>query len=431
MKTHRRSQFIKYLASREYVLLLLIIGAVNLIPLVFATDVEPKYAITNSINPLLVGCNAFLARLNDGILTSSLALLLSLVAYFLIILRSFAFFRQKTSIERALLGVFVMLTFAGLHSHSLFFEGSIFPVAFLLLSLYSMYSWIEKGHNSLPPITSVLWGCMASLSHSPWILLIPISTIILYMWIRGQRTLFILSSTLYYAVATLLITAIWYYWQLGSLCNYYLLPQWTLFGNLQSILIGLLPWCVLVLFIPWKQARTANQELRKTPYHIFGAVTAVVSLMFGINSSEEFQFLALVAYPFLGMLAAELLFYLAKSNRPQLVYFTWLLNILAACICLGLLLAFMGFATCSDLIGEQAKTLTVILNQYNGITVTMMLLIFLAMLTTVYQLYRKSYSKLAYANIFLVYICLLCMDLTVTLYSCLPTKPLIDFFSFL
>ena len=116
------------------------------------------------------------------------------------------------------------------------------------------------------------------------------------------------------------------------------------------------------------------------------------------------------------MLSAEFIFYLVKDSRKRLIYFTWLLNLAVILLCAGMILLYTG-----DLSTIWRSDWTInteyLMEQHKGIMIMLILLQVVAILTIIYQVHRKSYSKIAYSGVFLVYVAFLSLDTIEVLYT--------------
>lgn len=417
MKAPRRSsRIITFLASRKYAVLVLILGLIGVTPkIVYPMDTS-FYSLdsVSTKQPLYGWCLQALSYLNDGALTPWLILLPSILGYLILTVCTFIFFSQRISIERALLGTLIMLTFVGMHGRVLFVCGVLLALMFLLLSLYGLYLWCERGQLSRIPWGPALLASGAILSYGTTVLVIPILVLVFYLLVRECRFTEIVRAVLYYTLVALMLPMLWY-WQQGLLDL--ALSIWDSSTSVVTPIVGLLPWVLLLVFVPWSEVTPAVRSFRKEkPYLLFSFLALSITLLLNIVFPKSFGALHPIAYPFAGMLSAEFIFYLVKDSRKRLIYFTWLLNLAVILLCAGMILLYTG-----DLSTIWRSDWTInteyLMEQHKGIMIMLILLQVVAILTTIYQVHRKSYSKIAYSGVFLVYVAFLSLDTIEVLYT--------------
>lgn len=417
MKAHRRSsRIITFLASRKYAVLVLILGLIGVTPkIVYPMDTS-FYSLdsVSAKQPLYEWCLQALSYLNDGALTPWLILLPSILGYLILTVGTFIFFSQRISIERALLGTLIMLTFVGMHGRVLFVSGVLLALMFLLLSLYGLYRWSESRQLSGIPWGPALLSSGAILSYGAMALVIPILVLVFYLLIKAYNVAQIARAVLSYILVAFILPILWY----G--CQGTVDPALYFWGSSYSVvllIIGFLPWILLLFFVPYSGLIPAIRNLKKEkPYLLFSFLTLFITLLLSILFPKSFGALHPIAYPFAGMLSAEFIFYLVKDSRKRLIYFNWLLNLAVILLCAGMILLYTG-----DLSTIWRSDWTInteyLMEQHKGIMIMLILSQVVAILTTIYQVHRKSYSKLAYSGVFLVYVALLSLDTIEVLYT--------------
>lgn len=417
MKAPRRSsRIITFLASRKYAVLVLILSLIGVTPMIVYPMDTSLYSLdgVSAKQPLYGWCLQALSYLNDGVLTPRLVLLPSILGYLILTVCTFIFFSQRISIERALLGTLIMLTFVGMHGRVPFVSGVLLALMFLLLSLYGLYLWCERGQFSRIPWGPALLASGAILLYGAMVLVIPILVLVFYLLLRGSRFTEIVRAVLYYTFVALMLPMLWY-WQQGLLDL--ALSIWDSSPSVVTPIIGLLPWVLLLVFVPWSEVNPAVRSIRKEkPYFLFSFLALSITLLLSIVFPKSFGALHLIAYPFAGMLSAEFIFYLVKDSRKRLIYFTWLLNLAVILLCAGMILLYTG-----DLSTIWRSDWTInteyLMEQHKGIMIMLILVQVVAILTTIYQVHRKSYSKIAYSGVFLVYVAFLSLDTIEVLYT--------------
>lgn len=417
MKAPRRSsRIITFLASRKYAVLVLILGLIGVTPkIVYPMDTS-FYSLdsVSTKQPLYGWCLQALSYLNDGALTPWLILLPSILGYLILTVCTFIFFSQRISIERALLGTLIMLTFVGMHGRVLFVSGVLMALMFLLLSLYGLYLWCERGQISRIPWGPAILASGAILSYGAMVLVIPILVLVFYLLVRECRFTEIVRAVLYYALAALMLPMLWY-WQQGLFDL--ALSIWDSSPSVVTPIVGLLPWVLLLVFVPWSEVNPAVRSFRKEkPYLLFSFLALSITLLLNIVFPKSFGALHLVAYPFAGMLSAEFIFYLVKDSRKRLIYFTWFLNLVVILICAGMILLYTGDLS-TIWRSDWVINVQYLMEQHKGIMIMLILLQVVAILTTIYQVHRKSYSKIAFSGVFLVYVAFLGIDTVEVLYT--------------
>lgn len=408
MTSSRRSRFITYLASRKYVLVVLIVGLVCLVPWLLC----PSNVVTfeyQEHTPLYGWLLDLLLALNGGRVSHFLIVLPSVFALLILCEQSFSFFCHKTTIERALLAVLFMITFEGLHCYQSLIGSRVLATMFVVLSLYSLYHWSEKFHLRGLPWGAGFLACGAVLSYGPLVLVSPVLIVTFYLWSRGYGPWSIARAVTLYTLIALFIPIIWY-WRQGILSSALLHPSREEYSLASSLLGGLFPWILLILFIPWSQARTSRGSLWRTkPYLLYSLFVMGTTCLVELISFGKSGILVSSMYPFAGILSAELVFYFAKYHRIRLLTFTWLINAISIMVCATMILIATG--ALSVLIDTPLViALETGVKKYFGLLTMFVLVLVVAILTTVYQTHRRSFSKLTYCNAFLAYLVLLNLD---------------------
>lgn len=366
----------------RYTLLLLLACVVSLIVFLgnawFNTKGEPREAVVavsmlkygNWILPVNNGvdiaykppffhwCIAALSLL-QGYVSEFTARLPSALALTAVVITGFRFYARRTSADVALLAAIITLTNFELHRAGTNCRVDMVLCAAMVLALYSLYRWSERGLRGLP-LAAVLCMSAAFLTKGPVGVVLPCLVTFAYMWIRGSGFLRLVWKFALVAIASCVLPVCWYVaaWTQGGDTFLELVyeenvlrflgkmsyeshvnPWWY---NVVTVVAGYVPYTLLVvmsLFVIkykkvkgrprewWEKFRTYIREMDNV--RLFSLLAIVLIFVFYCIPKSKRSVYLLPIYPFLAYFLAEYMVYLAKRHLRTLRAFGYVLFALA------------------------------------------------------------------------------------------------------
>jgi hypothetical protein len=265
--------------------------------------------------------------------------------------------------------------------------------AFIVMALYALYRWTERGTSGFPWLATVLMG-LATLTKGPVGILLPCLVIGAYLWIRGQRFTRIAGKMVVVALASCVLPALWYvaaYLQGGddflSLVVEENLGRFTgsmsyeshenpIYYNFLTLLSGYAPYTLLALISLFflrnirKKSDVAEPHTAvglKRYWHTFTAwiknmddvrlfsllSTLLIFIFYCIPKSKRSVYL-LPIYPFIAYFLAEYIIYLAKKAPRAIRIYGSILSVIAILLPISYIVIRAGWVNDSIFHGKHA-----------------------------------------------------------------------------
>lgn len=410
------------------------------LPTVYASEFAYKPPM---VHWLIAGVTSLLG----GEVTPISARLPSAIAMVILVMSSFHFFNPRVRFRTSYLAVLVLLTSFELHRTGQAARVDMVLTMFIVLTLYELYRWEEQRRLCGLPYLIPLLISGGILTKGPVALVLPMLIFVVYLLLFKDYSLKrILRAVFIPSILSLLLPAIWYYeaWQIGgdkflmlhfgeSISRFFhtspgelwypLGHQLPFYYPVIFLLAGILPWSILFFFVPWwrkdlYQQRPTGEErlgdmrismlngLRKV--HLFSLVVIIVTLVFYMIPSSKRGVYLLPLYPFMALMIAELLQQMSKSARKLLVAFSYFMAFVGLVVTVGLVLIVSGAyqkvipAEYAE-IHQQISQLQVGMSDYFPLTLLLIFGLFIIVLSTFYQSYRKGYTKLAFCAVMIMF----------------------------
>ena len=375
----------------RYTLILLALCVVSLIIFLgnacFNTKGEPREAIValsmlkygNWILPVNNGvdiaykppffhwCIAVLSML-QGYVSEFTARLPSALALTAMTVAGFRFYARRATAGVAMIAAIITLTNFEMHRAGTNCRVDMVLTAAIVLALYALYRWTERGMHGLP-WAAVLAMSVAFLTKGPVGVLLPCLVAFVYMWIRGAGFGRLLWKFALAATVSCVLPLCWYVaaWTQGGdnflelvyeenvlrfvgkmSYSSHVNPWWY---NVVTVVAGYVPYTLLVvmsLFVLkykkvngkprewWEKFRTYIRNMDDV--RLFSLLAIVLIFVFYCIPKSKRSVYLLPIYPFMAYFLSEYVIFLAKQHLRTLRAFGYVLCALAV-IVLGVFIA--------------------------------------------------------------------------------------------
>ncbi len=310
--------------------------------------------ITNGVDmaykpPLLHWSIASISAIT-GAVTEYTSRMPSAIALTLMVLGGFLFFAKRRGTELAFLTSLITLTNFEVHRAGMTCRVDMLLSALMVLALYCLYQWCEKGLKGVPWIAILLLSG-AVLTKGPIGLVLPCLVAAVYVWIRGMNFFRIFFSFFGVALAACVLPMMWYVaaWHQGGDAFLQLVLEENVLRflgkmtyashenpasyNFIMLLAGYAPYTLLVLFslftlkysLPknkpaewWTRFKNSIREMNDT--RLFSLLSIVIIFVFYCIPKSKRSVYLLPIYPFIAYFLAEYILYLIRM-KPKVVRF--------------------------------------------------------------------------------------------------------------
>ncbi len=274
----------------------------------------------------------------------------SAVALTVMTLAGYRFYARRRGAAPAMLAALLTLTTFEVHRAGVNCRVDMVLAAMMVLSLYALYVWGERGRRGVPWV-AVLCLSAAFLTKGPVGAALPCVVVWVFWWLRGQGALRPLVQLAGVGLASCVLPLLWYVaaWRQGGDAflalvmeeNVYRLlgkmtyashenPAWY---NVVTIVAGFVPYTLLAVFSLfalrpakpswqpgwWQRLRRRVREA--DPVRLFTLVSFVVIFVFYCIPKSKRSVYLLPVYPFLGYFLAEYVMWLWRRHRAAVKAF--------------------------------------------------------------------------------------------------------------
>lgn len=283
-----------------------------------------------------------------GAVTEYTSRMPSAISLAVMILACYIFFARRRGREVALLASLLALTNFEVHRAGMNCRVDMLLAAFMVLALFQLYKWGEKGLKGVP-VLAILSLSGAFLTKGPVGLVLPCGVVALFLLIRGVNFFRIFFSFLAVALASFIIPAFWYYaaWQQGGEPFLALVLEENVLRflgkmsysshenpwpyNVMTVITGFVPYTILVILSLFTLTYTKVTAKPKEWWgkfvawiknmddaRLFSLLSIVVMFVFYCIPKSKRSVYLLPIYPFIAYFLAEYILWLVK-NRPKSV----------------------------------------------------------------------------------------------------------------
>ena len=158
--------------------------------------------------PLFHWCIAALSSI-AGKVTEYTSRMPSALALIAMVLGGFLFYAKRRGASVALLMGLITLSNFEVHRAGMNCRVDMMLTAFIVLALYQLYRWCEKGQKGFPWIATLFMGC-ATLTKGPVGILLPCMVTGVFLLIRGTSFFKAFFSMALVAITSFILPALWY-----------------------------------------------------------------------------------------------------------------------------------------------------------------------------------------------------------------------------
>lgn len=333
--------------------------------------------------PLFHWCIALFSTVAGGV-SEYTSRMPSAVALALMVLGGYGFYARRQGSELAFLMGLITLTNFEVHRAGTNCRVDMLLSALMVLALYQLYRWGEKGLKGVP-WTGILCLSGAFLTKGPVGMALPCLVVAVFLWIRGMKFGRIFLSFLGVGLASCVLPLVWYvaaYRQGGDEFLQLVLEEnvYRLLGkmsyeshenpayyNLITVIAGYVPYTLLVLislfalkYRKWsgKPAAWWNRfraYVRKMDdVRLFSLLSIVLIFVFYCIPKSKRSVYLLPVYPFLAYFLAEYLVYLTRRHVRVVKIFGSVMAVLAGLLLVVFFSLRMGWIPDSIFSGSHA-----------------------------------------------------------------------------
>ena len=455
--------------KNKQVIILAVVCVVTLLPFMGLTDFhtkgEPREAIvaysmietgnwTLPVNnggdiaykpPLFHWCIAALSSI-AGKVTEYTSRMPSALALIAMVLGGFLFYAKRRGASAALLMGLITLSNFEVHRAGMNCRVDMMLTAFIVLALYQLYRWCEKGQKGFPWIATLFMGC-ATLTKGPVGILLPCMVTGVFLLIRGTSFFKAFFSMALVAITSCILPALWYiaaYQQGGD--NFISLVMEENFGrfmgkmsyeshenpayyNIITVVSGYAPYTLLVLLSLfsltygkitgkprewWQRFTTYIREMDST--RLFSLLSIVLIFVFYCIPKSKRSVYLLPIYPFIAYFLAEYIMYLVRKNSKAVKIYGGFLSVAAILLLVTFIAVRLGLVPDSIFHGRHAAENIAFMNALANISLNAghIIVICLPLIAAIYffRTIRKKEPgmNVVYATLFVTFSLFMSLD---------------------
>lgn len=362
----------------------------------------------------------------------------SVLAFMVLAASVLMFFGKRIRFQQAFISVLLLLTGIGMHVTGMSSGIAMLLTLFMLLGVFSLYRWEDEMQlKGLPVIIPFFLSC-AILTGGPAGGVLPLTVFFVYLLVLNKYSLLtVFKAVLYVAVASMFLPLLWYIaaWDEGGKKFLDLVlaehadcflgfpgANISLWSHCKALLLGFMPWTVLVVFslfgLRITKAQRSSKEVTQGFWESFRSldkmlilsvvVLVCMGVVYLIPTGKPSVFLFL-AYPFIALFLAQYLLYLSEYRGLVSRFFAGVLAVLFSVVLVLVILDVANVVELAPIVGRMTGQEDVLafaraLALPSRLTVSLLGLTALALGVVWYQLFKKINIKILYAIIALVYV---------------------------
>lgn len=395
--------------------------------------------------PLFHWCIAAISSIT-GEVTEYTSRMPSALALIAMVLGGFLFYAKRRGVAIAFLMGLITLSNFEVHRAGMNTRVDMVLTAFIVLALYQLYRWCEKGQKGFPWIATLLMGC-ATLTKGPVGIILPCLVTGVYLLIRQTKFFKAFFSMTLVAIASCILPAIWYiaaYQQGGD--NFITLVMEENFGrfmgkmsyeshengahyNVITVLSGYAPYTLLILISLftltykkitgkprewWQRFRTYIREMDDT--RLFSLLSIVLIFVFYCIPKSKRSVYLLPIYPFIAYFLAEYIIYLTRKGAKAIKIYGSFLSVAGILLLVTFIAVKCGLVPDTIFHGRHAADNIAFLNALENISLNVghIVLIALPLIAAIYffrtMRNRASGMNLIYATLFVTFSLFMSLD---------------------
>ena len=370
----------------------------------------------------------------------------SALALIVMTFAGFWFYCKRRGTEIAFFSSLILLSNFEVHRAAFACRVDMVLTVFIVLALYSLYRWNEKGLKGFPWFATVFMGC-ATLTKGPVGILLPCLVMGVFLLMRGIGFWKAFARMCVVGIVSCIVPAVWYvaaYQQGGD--NFISLVMEENLGRFMGkmsyeshdnpvhyyfvmLAAGLLPYTLLPLFALffvkysklngrmngwWK--RLKDYFRRMDPVRLYSLLSIVVIFVFYCIPKSKRSVYLLPIFPFIAYFLAEWMISLYQSRKKALKIFSVVICTLGGILTLLYGIVRLGVVPESLFQGKHAAENVAYLRALECLPINMvnLALILLPLLVALYffvRLWKKDcYKSMAYCSVVAIFSIFLAMD---------------------
>lgn len=382
----------------------------------------------------------------NGAVTEYTSRMPSALALIVMSLAGFLFYVKRRGKEVAFLASLILLSNFEVHRAAFACRVDMVLTVCIVLALYQLYRWYEKGMKGLPWIAALFMGC-ATLTKGPVGILLPCLVTGVFLLIRGISFFKAFWKMVLVGLASCVLPALWYlaaYQQGGD--NFISLVMEENLGRFMGkmsyeshengvhyyfimLAAGLLPYTILLLvqlfFLKYSRPtggikklwiRLVNYLRQMDAVRLYSLLSIVVIFVFYCIPKSKRSVYLLPIFPFIAYYLAELFIYLYRQKAKSLKIFSIILCSLGALLTLVFGMVRLGWIPESIFGGKHAAENIAYLHALESMPlgIDSIVLILLPFIVAIYlfvgPLKKKDYRAMTYTLIASVFAIFLALD---------------------
>ena len=380
----------------------------------------------------------------------------STIAFICLMGCTLMFFGRRIKFQQAFIATLLLLTCIEMHRAAMTTRVDMLLTTFIVIGLYQLFRWEDQLElKGLPVIIPVLLGC-AVLTKGPVGVILPLFVFGAYLlMLRKYSLLTIFKALLYIGVSSLFLPLLWYIaaWKQGGDkfldvvlaenfgrffhlntpdINYDLGHENGVWYNFMTLAAGFIPWTIFFFFslfgLNWQRKKGSFKQVLKDSWNnilsmekekLFSLVALVCIIFFySIPSSKRSVYL-MPAYPFIAIFLAQYAIYITEYRTKVTRIFAAFLASVTTVVLIAIGLTMIGVidpvAIASQYTSRtstlaQVEAVSNIFSFSYGLTVCIVIVVLVALLTVLYQMFKKINIKILYATIALSFTINLLID---------------------
>ena len=380
----------------------------------------------------------------------------STIAFICLMGCTLMFFGRRIKFQQAFIATLLLLTCIEMHRAAMTTHVDMLLTTFIVIGLYQLFRWEDQLElKGLPVIIPVLLGC-AVLTKGPVGVILPLFVFGAYLlMLRKYSLLTIFKALLYIGVSSLFLPLLWYIaaWKQGGDkfldvvlaenfgrffhlntpdINYDLGHENGVWYNFMTLAAGFIPWTIFFFFslfgLNWQRKKGSFKQVLKDSWNnilsmekekLFSLVALVCIIFFySIPSSKRSVYL-MPAYPFIAIFLAQYAIYITEYRTQVTRIFAAFLASVTTVVLIAIGLTMIGVidpvAIASQYTSRtstlaQVEAVSNIFSFSYGLTVCIVIVVLVALLTVLYQMFKKINIKILYATIALSFTINLLID---------------------
>ena len=315
--------------------------------------------------------------------TSRLPSAISLIAMVLV---GFKFYEKRCSAQTAFLMSLITITNFEVHRAGTNCRVDMLLCAFIVIALYQLYKWGEKGLRGMP-VAAILCMSGAFLTKGPVGIILPCLVTAVFLLIRGYKFGTLILRFMGVALAACVLPAVWYFLAyqqggeqflqlvyeenvlrfLGKMT--YSSHEEPFYYNFITVIAGYLPYTIFVLISLFVlKYKRPSGRLKDLAYRLWTRIKgmgdarlfsllsiAIIFVFYCIPKSKRSVYL-LPIYPFMAFFLAEYMVYIVRRHYRALRMFGHVLASIVILVVVSFLTVRMGLVPDDIFTGKHAMT---------------------------------------------------------------------------